>query len=209
MKTSQKLLFIALATFLTLTARVTTADTREPSQLSPAASDKKGQVDCFSTPKGGLGNVSFILIACFEELELRLNALMASSVNPPPFDQFDLSLIDLHKRATEKVARALRGTIERVLRQGNADDRQQLATFETNILEGLVLDEATTVIALMRVADTQPDGGNKGGEKDKGKELEDEIKKIIEETLKSRFIPEWVTNAFKIIDSIVKYLVKT
>lgn len=187
------------------------ADASQPGQLGPATTGGIGQVDCLSPPRGSLGGVSFTLIACFEELELRLNALMEPTISPPPFDQFDRSLIEVHKRATNKVVHILRGSIAEVLRQGTTADQHNLAVFESNISEGLVLDEVTVVIALMRVAETQPDGGNKGGEKDKGKEVEDEIKKIIEETLDKAVIPlpDWVKNAFKIIDSIVKYLVKT
>src|SRR5262245_48777078 len=78
----------------------------------PAAADRKPTVDCLSKPSGYLGSASLTLIACFEEVELRLNDLMRSAVSPPPFDKFDLALIDLHKRATARAVRGLRDTIQ-------------------------------------------------------------------------------------------------
>jgi hypothetical protein len=169
----------------------------------PVAPDRKATVDCLSKPSSYLGSASLTLIACFEEVELGLNDLMRSAVSQPPFDKFDLALIDLHKRATARAVRGLRDTIQQLV-QGNEVERQLLADFEFGITEGLLLEETGIIVGLMRVSG----GSGEGQEKDKGKEVQESIKKIIEKALDS-VLGKQFASLFEVIDELVRLFVKT
>ena len=169
----------------------------------PVAPDRRPVVDCLSKPSSYLGNASLTLVACFEEVELRLNDLMRSSVSSPPFEKFDLALIDLHKRATGRAVRGLKDTIQQLM-QGNEDERQLLVDFEFGITEGLLLEETAIIVGLMRVSG----GSGEGQEKDKGKEVQESIKKIIEKALDS-VLGKQFASLFEVIDELVRLFVKT
>jgi hypothetical protein len=169
----------------------------------PVDTERRPTIDCLNTPRSDPGNPSFILLACFEEVELRLNAFMRSSVSPPPFDQFDLTLIALHRRATDRAVAGLRDLIQRLV-QGSENERQVLADFETGITEGLLLEEAAMVVGLMRASGESGDGDAK----DKGKEVQESIKKIIEKALDS-VLGKQFSSLFEVIDELVRLFVKT
>lgn len=169
----------------------------------PVDTERRPAIDCLNMPRSDPGNPSFILLACFEEVELRLNAFMRSSVSPPPFDQFDLTLVALHRRATERAVQGLRDLIQRLV-QGNENERQVLADFETGITEGLLLEEAAMVVGLMRASGESGDGDAK----DKGKEVQESIKKIIEKALDT-VLGKQFSSLFEVIDELVRLFVKT
>jgi hypothetical protein len=143
----------------------------------PVDTERRPAIDCLNMPRSDPGNPSFILLACFEEVELRLNAFMRSSVSPPPFDQFDLTLVALHRRATERAVQGLRDLIQRLV-QGNENERQVLA-----------------------------ESGD-GDAKDKGKEVQESIKKIIEKALDT-VLGKQFSSLFEVIDELVRLFVKT
>jgi len=166
------------------------------------SSDWRGhRVDCLSAPSDQLGQVSLILIACLEEAELRLNNVMEPG--PPPGDEFDIALIKLHRQLSRKAATALRQGIRTLVREGSEEDRVALTKFESDVVEAMVLEEAGLTIRAVRAAPQDK------GSKDKGKEVQDSIKKIIKEVLGKPLVPEWVGKAFEVIDELVMLFVKT
>jgi hypothetical protein len=172
-------------------------------QIPPSSSGDwpSRSVDCLSTPSGQLGEVSLILIACFEEAERQLNNVMEPG--PPPNEGFDIALIKLHRQVTRKTATALRQGIRTLVREGSEEDREALKKFESDVVEAMVLEEAALTIRAMQVAPQDK------GSKDKGKEVQDSIKKIIKEVIGKPLVPEWVGKAFEVIDELVMLFVKT
>jgi hypothetical protein len=152
-------------------------------------------------PRDQLGRVSLILISCFEETELRLNNIMQPG--PAPNREIDLALITLHKQVTQKTAMDLRQAIQVLVQQGTEENRKVLAQFEADIVQAMVLTEASLVVQALRVTP----GDNES--KDKGKEVQESIKKIIKELVDNKFTPSYIGKSFEIIDELVRLFVKT
>jgi hypothetical protein len=148
-----------------------------------------------------LGRVSLILISCFEETELRLNNIMQPGL--PPNREIDVALIALHKQLTQKTSMDLRQSIEVLVQQGTEENRKKLAQFEADVVQAMVLTEASLAVRALR---TTP-GDNET--KDKGKEVQESIKKIIKELVDNKFTPSYIGKSFEIIDELVRLFVKT
>ena len=152
-------------------------------------------------PKDQLGRVSFLLFGCFEEIELQLNNIMQPG--PAPNREIDIALIQLHKQVTEKTATDLRRAILVLVRGGSEENKATLAHFEADVLQSMTLIEASLINRALLAAPQEK------GSQDKGKEVQESIKKIIKELVDNKFTPSYIGKSFEIIDELVRLFVKT